>query len=150
MFKKTAALLVSLFFAFSVGGCATGHKQTNLEMQGLKNQLSALETQVQAKDEEINSLKESLDKAQKGKTIVYRNFNRKGIVSKVKSRPNIRHIQICLKNAGYNPGSIDGKMGKQTRDAIKSFQKDNGLAVDGKIGKQTWVLLRKYLEQKVK
>lgn len=150
MFKKTAVLVVSLCFVFLVGGCATGRKQTGLEIQGLKNQVSALEARIQAKDEEIDNLMESLEKMQKGKTIAQRNFNKKGVVSKVKSRPNVRHIQTCLKNAGYNPGSIDGRMGKQTRQAIRSFQKDNGLNVDARVGKQTWELLRKYLEQKVK
>ncbi|MCM8792068.1 MAG: peptidoglycan-binding protein, partial [Candidatus Omnitrophica bacterium] len=59
-------------------------------------------------------------------------------------------IQIALKNAGYNPGEIDGKMGKQTRQAIRAFQKANGLVVDGKVGKRTWSLLREYLYKKAK
>lgn len=142
MFKKTAVLAVALCFVFLVGGCATGGKQTDFKMQGLKNQVSALEAQVRAKDEEIDNLKVSLDKMQKGRTTACR--------KEVKSRPSARHIQVCLKNAGYKPGCIDGKMGKQTRQAIRLFQRDNGLNADGRVGKETWELLKKYLEQKVK
>jgi carboxyl-terminal processing protease len=57
---------------------------------------------------------------------------------------------MALKNAGYDPGKIDGKMGKQSSEAIKAFQKANNLPVDGKVGKKTWSLLRDYLNKKVK
>lgn len=41
----------------------------------------------------------------------------------------IRKIQLALKEKGYDPGPIDNILGAQTRDAIKQFQTDNGLAV---------------------
>jgi peptidoglycan hydrolase-like protein with peptidoglycan-binding domain len=41
-------------------------------------------------------------------------------------------------------------MGKQTREAIRSFQRANNLVVDGKVGKKTWEILRGYLDKKVK
>jgi len=63
----------------------------------------------------------------------------------VKSRPSVKQIQKALKNAGYNPGSIDGKFGRQTREAIKDYQRANNLKPDGKVGKKTWKSLRKYL-----
>ena len=68
MAKRVALLLCGLMFVFSLSGCATWHKQRNDEMQGLKNQISLLESQVQSKDEEINSLKESLTKSLQEKT----------------------------------------------------------------------------------
>jgi peptidoglycan hydrolase-like protein with peptidoglycan-binding domain len=55
-----------------------------------------------------------------------------------------------LKNAGYNPGRIDGRLGKQTREAIKAFQRANNIPADGKVGKQTWEVLRGSLVNKVK
>ncbi len=151
MFKKLTLLLVACVFVFSLSGCATCRKQNNIEMQGLKNQISVLESQVQTKDEEIGSLKEALSKTQEEKIISSsRGFGNRGVVSRVKSRPNAKQIQTALRNAGYNPGPIDGKIGKQTREAIRSFQKDNNLQVDGGVGKKTWELLRNYLETKVK
>lgn len=57
----------------------------------------------------------------------------------------IRQIQKALKNAGYYKGAADGKMGPQTKEAVKKFQKANGLRVDGIVGKQTTRKLKGYL-----
>nr|WP_321401373.1 peptidoglycan-binding domain-containing protein [uncultured Desulfobacter sp.] len=46
----------------------------------------------------------------------------------------LAQAQMALKDAGYDPGTIDGTMGEQTRTAILRFQQDNHLAVDGKPG----------------
>ena len=56
-----------------------------------------------------------------------------------------KQIQEALKNAGFDPGPADGKIGAKTRAAIKEFQRDNGLTVDGKVGAQTRAALSKYL-----
>lgn len=40
----------------------------------------------------------------------------------------IREVQTALKNAGHDPGPIDGIMGRLTRGAINSFQQEKGLA----------------------
>ena len=53
-------------------------------------------------------------------------------------------IQQALKGAGYYTGSIDGKIGPSTREAAKSFQRDNGLDADGVIGRRTWAKLKAY------
>ena len=147
MLKKWVILSILVIFVFSLTGCATARKQRDLEVQGLRNQISVLEAQIQSKDEEINSLKETSAKSQEEAT---KQISRKKVIGEVKSRPNVKQIQIALVNAGYNPGSLDGRMGKQTRQAIKAFQRANNLAVDGKAGKQTWNLLKEYLYKKVK
>lgn len=46
-------------------------------------------------------------------------------------------IQERLTKLGYNCGKPDGKMGAKTKQAIKAFQRDNGLKVDGVVGIQT-------------
>lgn len=56
-----------------------------------------------------------------------------------------RQIQTALKNAGFDPGSIDGKIGPKTKKAIKDFQAANGLTADSKVGPKTWAKLSKYL-----
>ena len=38
-------------------------------------------------------------------------------------------LQNKLKDAGYNPGPIDGDIGTTTMTAVKSYQKDKGLPV---------------------
>ncbi|MBF0449728.1 MAG: peptidoglycan-binding protein [Candidatus Magnetomorum sp.] len=38
-------------------------------------------------------------------------------------------IQRYLKKNSYNPGVVDGVLGSQTRRALKSFQRDKGLAI---------------------
>jgi hypothetical protein len=43
----------------------------------------------------------------------------------------IRALQTALKNEGHYTGPIDGIVGAQTRDAVKSYQKAKGLAVGG-------------------
>ena len=157
MFRKLFVLGCIMVFTLSLAGCATGRKQKDLQMQGLRNQISALEMQIQEKDNEINNLRESLSQASQQSEVTQpvqqRHVGKTGkkkVIAEVKSRPNIRHIQTALQNAGYDPGTIDGRMGKQTREAIKAFQGANNLPADGKVGKQTWRLLSAYLYKKIK
>jgi len=56
------------------------------------------------------------------------------------------NIQKALKKAGYYNGALDGKIGPATRDAIRAFQRDNGLTADGVCGRQTWAKLKSYLD----
>ena len=55
------------------------------------------------------------------------------------------NIQKALKNAGYYKGDLDGKIGSGSREAIKAFQRDNGLGADGVVGRRTWDKLKTYL-----
>ena len=138
MVKKVLLLGLAAAFVISLNGCASSRNK-DLEIQGLKNQVTALESQVPAKTEEVVIEPvsvvdmESLDKT--GET---------------KERPSARQIQAALKNAGYYEGVIDGKIGRQSRQAIRDFQKANNLSVDGKVGKKTWAALKEYLQKKVK
>jgi len=58
-----------------------------------------------------------------------------------------KEIQTALKNAGFDPGAIDGKMGPMTKQALKEFQRTKGLKVDGVAGSKTWKELKKYLKK---
>lgn len=58
---------------------------------------------------------------------------------------NIRLVQKLLKEAGFNPGAVDGKTGQRTRAAIKRFQKVHELKVDGKVGYQTLSKLTEFI-----
>ncbi len=149
MFKRMVGFCFLAVLAISLSGCVTFSKKKDLEAQALKSQVSVLETQVQAKDQEISGLKEELANANETKAVSTEVIDKTGVISS-KRHPKARQIQGALKNAGYNPGKIDGRIGKQTIGAIKAFQKANNLPVTGKMDKETWALLRKSLIQKIK
>ncbi len=59
-------------------------------------------------------------------------------LSKYGSRgAEVTQIQTKLKRWGYYFGNIDGIYGSQTLEAVKYFQRKNGLQVDGIAGKNT-------------
>ncbi len=70
-------------------------------------------------------------------------FAASGLV--VNARPNIQKVQMALQTAGFDIGKIDGKMGKRTQEALKEFQKAQGLNPDGRIGYRTLGKLAQYL-----
>lgn len=53
------------------------------------------------------------------------------------SGKEVRQIQEKLKRWGYYTGSVDGIYGSQTEQAVKKFQRSNGLTADGIAGKAT-------------
>lgn len=60
------------------------------------------------------------------------------VLSRLGSRgEEVRKIQQKLKNWGYYSGGVDGIYGTQTQNAVKSFQRKNGLTADGIAGKAT-------------
>ncbi len=65
--------------------------------------------------------------------------------SGLNEKPTARRIQSALRQAGFYEGSIDGKVGPKTKQAVKDFQQANGLKVDGKVGPQTWTQLSSYV-----
>ncbi len=134
MLKKLVGFALLGISIVLISGCAIS-RQGDLQAQGLRNQVSVLEAQLQAKDDEINDLREALDKKTQEET---------------NSHPSAKQIQMALRNAGFDPGSLDGRMGKKTRNAIKAFQAANNLDRDGKAGKQTWALLKGYLHKEIK
>ena len=54
----------------------------------------------------------------------------------------VTQLQQLLKDKGYLKGSVDGIFGNQTYSAVRSFQKDAGLAADGIVGSKTWAALQ--------
>lgn len=59
-------------------------------------------------------------------------------LSQIGSRgQEVTNIQTRLKNWGYYTGSVDGIYGWRTSNAVKSFQRKNGLTADGVAGPAT-------------
>lgn len=50
---------------------------------------------------------------------------------------DVRNVQVRLQALGYYAGSLDGRYGSGTEDAVKQFQLRNGLKADGKAGAAT-------------
>lgn len=140
--SRLARLSVLIFLVICLSGCATISKQKDVESISLRNQISSLEAKIQEKDAEIDSLRKALSRVTEEKYTAIKGAHLK---ERTPLSPTNKQIQIALKNAGFDPGHIDGHIGKSTRKAIKEFQKANNLMVDGKVGKQTWRLLRQYL-----
>ena len=73
-----------------------------------------------------------------GVTVFLNKNNTIEVLSKYGSRGDeVRQIQTKLKRWGYYSGNIDGIYGTQTLNAVKYFQRKNGLAVDGIAGPKT-------------
>lgn len=127
-------ILVIFMMILSLTGCATGRvKQT--QIQELKTRITTLERELEMKDEQIRTLEEELYQKE-----VKRRPEEKEVRGVTPKR-----IQKALRNAGFYKGSIDGNIGVQTRQAIKEFQKANGLEADGIVGRRTWEKLSRYL-----
>lgn len=146
--RSTIAIMAVMV---GLAGCATAHKNTDMELQGLRTRASELELQLQQKDNQIIALQEALDTESKDRTSLATQLS--SLTEKYKSvshTGSVKQIQIALQNAGYDVGKVDGVMGGKTRSAVRDFQKANSLKVNGKVDKETWLLLRQYLHKKVK
>ncbi|MGE5309327.1 MAG: peptidoglycan-binding domain-containing protein [Deltaproteobacteria bacterium] len=137
--KGLVCLLTASVLLLSTAGCATMNKKNDTEIQSLKTQVTQLEAKVQQKDSEIDALRQSLSRTTEEK---YAQAKESSELST--SVPTPRQIQKALKNAGFEPGELDGKLGRTTRKAIRDFQKAHHLSVDGKVGPKTWLALEKY------
>ena len=54
---------------------------------------------------------------------------------------DVKTVQKRLKELGYYRSNIDGKMGRDTVNALKAFQTAHGLEADGVAGKATYAIL---------
>ena len=155
MIKKGSLYLLftlPFFIQFILGGCATTtieQPDPDIEVQPLRDRISLLETQVvnltqalekekQEKQDLLKILKEKEQTRQKEKQSL----------SKIRGKTYhyfVIRMQTALKNAGFDPGLIDGRIGQRTYAALEKFQKENNLPTQGRLNKQTWSLLRNYL-----
>jgi len=132
----------------SLAGCATtgqgGQSAADLQLR-----VSDLESQVEAKDNEIKDLKFTMkdmaydldrNKSKGSSANIGAYATKNSEILRVNVAPE--KVQQALKAAGYYNGNVDGKLGTGTKAAIKKFQKDQGLNADGVIGEKTWKALK--------
>lgn len=145
-------VLMLLVVAASMSGCAGARA---------RQELARLQSQVGLLDERVTQLEHaggtpgaSLNEPapEAGTTVASTTASQPKVTvgkkASVKSpgKPHAREIQQALKNAGFYQGAVDGKLGPQTRDAVKEFQRVHGLRDDGVVGRQTWSKLRAYAD----
>lgn len=149
-------LLVLLLAGLS--GCASTQSQ-NASAQ-LQMRMGELEKQVEMKDEEVKNLQEQVRElsynVDRLNSQVRKEYGstRGSSTSRASGKEDDvlrvdvsgEKVQTALANAGFYKGSIDGKLGAKTREAISLFQKDHGLKADGVIGQRTWTELKVYLK----
>ena len=145
--------VIALLTIFVMSGCETTSKKVKDEVSGIKTRVDTIESRVEsvetkqaeaerAASEQAQTLEEL--KASKEAKAAKSNISIKTRAGKTSEK--ISEIQICLKNAGYYNGAIDGVKGSKTRKAIKEFQRANSLNDVGIVGSRTWTLLSKYAE----
>ncbi len=140
---------VFVFSAFSFGmalfltGCATTRPKPADPSTDLSAQVTQLQGEIQAKDQQIQDLQYQLSSHQES-IQTGSNFAGGGKSKLIRVLGvSVKALQEALAAAGLDPGPIDGRMGQKTKAAIKAFQKKNSLNADGVVGEKTWALLKK-------
>lgn len=132
-------LLTSIIVALVLSGCGRNRrtvKRDSDDIEELRAQLSIIETKLDAVMEKQEFI---MSESAPEKTRPVQKAG--GPALKITDK----RVQKALYLAGYDPGVIDGRIGKKTKSAIKAFQRDHGLKVDGIAGKETKKYLRNYL-----
>ena len=147
--RKVALTLVVGVLALGVAGCV-GNSKYNKDVNLLRSQLQLVQSDVENLRSGQGRVEEELANASKKQAVSAPavSGSASGEIYRTPSGFTLpsRDIQKALKNAGYYNGVVDGKVGSETRAAIKQFQEDQGLGADGVCGRQTWAKLSGFLE----
>ncbi|MBI4432600.1 MAG: peptidoglycan-binding protein [Candidatus Omnitrophica bacterium] len=126
-----------LAFSLMLSACATTRpRQTG----DLSARVKELESQLAAKDQEVQDLQAQLDSVNQSLGGDFLKGEKTSTLIRV-SGVTVKGLQKALKKAGYDPGPVDGHIGRKTKKAVKAFQKGRGLRSDGVVGEKTWNLL---------
>ena len=63
--------------------------------------------------------------------------NKQEQTASAQNAETVRKVQEALNEKGYNVGPVDGKWGTKSKQAMKKFQKSEGIQANGKIDTQT-------------
>jgi peptidoglycan hydrolase-like protein with peptidoglycan-binding domain len=58
-------------------------------------------------------------------------------IASAATRSEVKKVQQSLGDKGFNPGPADGRLGPQTREGIRQYQKSENLAVTGRLDSET-------------
>ena len=134
-------------------GCTT-KKRHERDFTNLQNEIGQLQSEVARLDQSTKDTDAALKTIQERGQTPQASTGASSVLSQLTQGTIYRTpsgfelpamgIQRALKNAGYYQGTLDGKVGSRTKQAIKNFQRDNGLEADGVCGRQTWVRLQQF------
>lgn len=131
----------------STTGCAS-KKKTTRQLSALESQVNVLTSELERVDQDLQETRASVQGGSAAPVSRYASagVSTSGAVYRTPSGFEVpsMDLQRALKNAGYYKGNVDGKIGSGTKDAIRSFQQDNGLEADGVCGRTTWTKLSTY------
>lgn len=134
---KFLAVPVSVLF---IAGCATTRAK-KADMPDADSQLVQMQTQVQALEQENQELRSQMESQERSAGDFSGSSSSKSDILRV-SGVTPTQLQKALRRAGYDPGPIDGRIGKKTRAAVKAFQRRQNLKADGIVGERTWSALQ--------
>jgi len=131
-----------------LNGLETKVSTLEAKVDSVEQRQSAIEGQTGESRESVGYLKGKVDSRGPSTVVVTGAQGNEGYLYK-SGKKSLTHkdIQFALKNAGFYNGPIDGKIGKNTKKAIREFQKANDLKTDGVVGPKTRDLLLQYLTQ---
>ncbi len=144
--RSTSYFLALGMLVVFMSGCATARpRNAQAKAAAVDPQVAALQSELQAKDAQIQDLQYQLEQNRRPQTNYTSAYGSsgKGKSSNIRvSGLSVSDVQAALTRAGFDPGAVDGKMGKKTKAAIKAFQRSHGLKADGVIGDKTWRALQ--------
>lgn len=143
-------IVTLLFFSAAVvalTGCVTKGRYQR-EVSGLQSQIAQLNAELKAQQDKSQALEGQLQGSRARGAGAEGEREVLGGTYRTPSGFELpaADIQRALKGAGYYSGAIDGKIGPDSREAIRNFQRDNSLTADGVCGRQTWDKLRTFLD----
>jgi murein L,D-transpeptidase YcbB/YkuD len=136
---KFLAVPVSVLF---IAGCATTRAK-KAGMPDADSQVVQMQTQLQALEQENQELRSQLESQERSSG----DFSDRSVAASKSEILRVSgvtptQLQKALRRAGYDPGPIDGRIGKKTRAAVKAFQRRQNLKADGIVGERTWSALQ--------
>jgi peptidoglycan hydrolase-like protein with peptidoglycan-binding domain len=151
--KSFVAGMLSLIAMPLLTGCGGQVQSLSYQVRELKGRVGQLETQLGRHDESIRELRANTHTPSVRRTVSRRSKAAPVAPTTTPVLPvaqrdhklSTRQVQIALRNAGHNPGSIDGKMGPRTSGALRSFQAGNGLRPSGRPDQDTMNKLADHL-----
>lgn len=152
--KREAYTLATILLGVLMltSGCTT-KKRHQRDFNALQTQIGTLQSEVARLDQSLRDTEMALKSVQERGVVA--SVSGGSAFSQLAGGPVYRTpsgfelpaaaIQTALKKAGYYQGAVDGKVGSRTKQAIRDFQRDNGLEPDGVCGRQTWARLQSFV-----
>jgi peptidoglycan hydrolase-like protein with peptidoglycan-binding domain len=127
--------------AVFVSGCATTRAK-KAEPADAATQIETLQQELEAKDRQIQDLQYQLESYQQALPASGGASGARGSEMIRVPGVSVKDVQRALVRAGFDPGPVDGRLGRKTKAAIKAFQRRNNLKADGIVGEKTWSRLK--------